>query len=153
MKRRYDLRRSDNYMYSGKVSYLCSGSGTLYVYTGFQVTSATVSFATIPCDASIYYSSSSSSGSSSSSSSLDYSVSSSSSSIDSHSSNSSYSSSSSSSSSVDSSSSSSSSSSEIIVIEGCPRVYVSGYASEGFYVTYEGITRAMGYIEFSYTAV
>lgn len=61
MKRRYDLRRSDNYMYSGKISQICSGSGTIYVYTGFPVTSATVSFASIPCNAELVFSSSSSS--------------------------------------------------------------------------------------------
>ena len=48
MRRRYDLRRSDNYMMTGRVSYVCSGSGTIPVVLGFPVTKATVSFATIP---------------------------------------------------------------------------------------------------------
>lgn len=48
MRKRYDLRRSDNYMLTGRVSYVCSGSGSITVVTGFPVTSATVSFATIP---------------------------------------------------------------------------------------------------------
>ena len=63
MRRRYDLRRSDNYMYTGKYSYVCSGSGTLNIITGFPVTRATVAFATIPCSSGEIYSSSSSSSS------------------------------------------------------------------------------------------
>lgn len=50
MIRRYDLTRSDNYVETGKVSYVCSGSGNLTVVTGFPVTSARVSFATLPID-------------------------------------------------------------------------------------------------------
>lgn len=48
MQRRYDLRRSDNYMYTGKLSYVCSGSGTIFVYTGFPVTRATVGWTVYP---------------------------------------------------------------------------------------------------------
>ena len=48
MRRRYDLRRSDNYMMAGRVSYVGSGSGTITVVLGVPVTRATVSFATIP---------------------------------------------------------------------------------------------------------
>lgn len=48
MIRRYDLTRSDNVPYSGKIAYVCSGAGTFKVYTGFQVSSAMVSFAAIP---------------------------------------------------------------------------------------------------------
>ena len=48
MRRRYDLRRSDNYMATGRVSYVGSGTGTVTVVLGFPVTRATVSFATIP---------------------------------------------------------------------------------------------------------
>jgi hypothetical protein len=48
MRKRYDLRRSDNYMVTGRVSYVASGSGSLTVVTGFPVMRATVSFATIP---------------------------------------------------------------------------------------------------------
>jgi len=48
MRKRYDLRRSDNYMVTGRVSYVCSGSGTITVVTGFTTMRATVSFATIP---------------------------------------------------------------------------------------------------------
>jgi len=48
MRKRYDLRRSDNYMLTGRVSYVTSGSGSLTVVTGSPVMRATVSFATIP---------------------------------------------------------------------------------------------------------
>ena len=49
MIRRYDMERSDNYMYTGRVSYVTLGGiGTVKVVTGFAVTSATVAFATIP---------------------------------------------------------------------------------------------------------
>ena len=48
MIKRYDLRRSDNYMVTGRVSYTCSGSGSIPVVTGFPVMRATASFATIP---------------------------------------------------------------------------------------------------------
>ena len=48
MRKRYDLTRSDNYMVTGRVSYVTSGTGTLTVVTGFPVMRATVSFATIP---------------------------------------------------------------------------------------------------------
>jgi len=63
MRRRYDLRRSDNYMYTGRVSYVCSGSGTFKIVTGFPVMRATVAFATIPCVTDVSISSSSSSSS------------------------------------------------------------------------------------------
>lgn len=61
MIRRYDQRLSDNYMYTGRVSYVCSGSGTLTVVTGFPVASARVSFATLPLYDMVNSSSSSSS--------------------------------------------------------------------------------------------
>ena len=48
MRKRYDLRRSDNYMTTGRVSYVTSGTGSITVVTGFPVMRATVSFATIP---------------------------------------------------------------------------------------------------------
>ena len=48
MQRRYDLRRSDNYMYTGRVTHACYGTGSLRVDTYFPVTSATVSWATLP---------------------------------------------------------------------------------------------------------
>jgi len=48
MRRRYDLRRSDNYMMTGRVSYVGSGTGTVTVVLGYPVTRATVSFATVP---------------------------------------------------------------------------------------------------------
>jgi len=63
MRRRYDLRLSDNYMYTDKVSYICSGSGTLTVVTGFPVTSARVAFSTLPLSPCELESSSSSSSS------------------------------------------------------------------------------------------
>ena len=51
-------------MFTGRVSSLASGNGTIFVYTGFPVTRATVSFATIPCTTGVSgYSSSSSSSS------------------------------------------------------------------------------------------
>jgi len=65
MRRRYDLNRSDNYPVTGRVSYVCSGSGTILVPTGFPVTSATVAFATLPLETSVTPTMSSSSSSSS----------------------------------------------------------------------------------------
>jgi len=63
MKRRYDMARSDNFMYTSRISYVCSGSGTIPVVTGFPVTRAAVAFATIPWpDIDGDYSSSSESG-------------------------------------------------------------------------------------------
>ena len=63
MRKRYDLERSDNYMVSNRVSLVISESdGTVKFVTGFPVKSATVSFATIPCQTVNNYSSSSSSG-------------------------------------------------------------------------------------------
>ena len=123
MKRRYDLRRSDNYPVVGKISYTCTGDGTFNVLLGFPVKSAMISWASVPVyepvmssssesssSSSSVDSSSSLSSSSSSSSEIHSSSSSSSSSVDSSSSSSSVSSYSSSSSSVDSNSTSSSSS-------------------------------------------
>lgn len=49
MRRRYDLARSDNFMYTAKVSYVTpTESGMVKVVTGFPVTKATVAFATLP---------------------------------------------------------------------------------------------------------
>lgn len=48
MIRRYSLIRSDNYPFTGRMSYACSGSGTIFVYTGFKPKSAMVSLSTIP---------------------------------------------------------------------------------------------------------
>lgn len=48
MRKRYNLERSDNYMVTGRVSYVCSGSGTIPVVAGFDVMRASVAFATIP---------------------------------------------------------------------------------------------------------
>lgn len=144
MIRRYDLRRSDNYLYTGRVSYICSGHGTINVYTGFPVMRATVSWVSYPFAQDEEMSSSSESSSSSLSESISSSESTSSSSKSSFS---------------DSSSSSSSSSfgitstSSITEIQGLPRLYVSGYTATGFIVTYENIPPQVGYIEFSYNAV
>ena len=136
MIRRYDLRRSDNYPYNARISYICSGSGTLTVVTGFPVTSAIVTFSTLPLTHYEDESMSSSSSSTTSESSL---------------SNDSYSSLSSNSSS--SSSGTQSSHSETSgAISGLPRIYVSGYTTDGFIVAYEHIPEEVGYIEFSYSA-
>jgi len=150
MRRRYDLTRSDNYPYTGKISYVCSGSGSLFVYTGFPIKSAMVSWATYPFAQDEEMSSSSDSSSSSTevmSSSSESSFSSISESISSSIS----SESSMSESSVSESESSDSSQSEIIT--GLPRLYVSGCSSTGFTVMYENIPAQVGYIEFSFTAV
>ena len=50
MRKRYDLRRSDNYMATGRISYAGSGSGYITILTGFPVMRATVSFSTIPVE-------------------------------------------------------------------------------------------------------
>lgn len=48
MRRRYDLRKSDNYMFTGRMTYVASGAGTLTVATGFPVTRAMATFSTLP---------------------------------------------------------------------------------------------------------
>lgn len=48
MRRRYDLGKSDNFPFTGRMTYVASGTGTLTVSTGFPVTSAIVTFATLP---------------------------------------------------------------------------------------------------------
>ncbi len=93
MRRRYNLTRSDNYPYTGRKSYRCSGDGFVSIVTGFPVTSVIVTWSSIPfydvlqemsssSSSSEGYSTSSSNGysTSSSSSSNQYSTSSSSSS-------------------------------------------------------------------------
>ena len=134
MIRRYDLRRSDNYPYNGRISYVCSGSGTLNVVTGFPVKSAIVTFSTLPLILTEESMSSSSDTSSSWSTQ----------SGNSFSSNSSLSSS--------SECISYSQSSETEIISGMPRLYVSGYTVDGFIVAYQNIPEEVGYIEFSYSA-
>lgn len=47
MLRRYDLRRSDNYPLTNRVTAAASGTGILNVFTGFPVTSAIVTFSTV----------------------------------------------------------------------------------------------------------
>ena len=42
------MTRSDNYPYTGRITYLCSGSGSVNIITGFPVVSAIVTFATLP---------------------------------------------------------------------------------------------------------
>lgn len=167
MIRRYDLRRSDNYLYTGKISYVCSGSGNLFVYTGFPVTRATVSWTVYPFAQDEEMSSSSESSSSSteilstsSSSSLSSSSSSSTALMSSSSVTESLSSISESLSSEStalmsssSSSESSSSSSQTEIISGLPRLYVFSYATNGFTVKYENVPSQVGYIEFSFNAV
>ena len=63
MRKRYDLRRSDNYSVTDTVSYVCSGNGELTVVTGFPVKSAIVAFATLPLTEAVPLESSSSSSS------------------------------------------------------------------------------------------
>lgn len=135
MIRRYDLTRSDNYPYNGRISYVCSGTGVLNIVTGFPVKSAIVTFSTLPLIM------------------TDESMSSSSESLSSESSWSDDSWSSSSSKSSSSSSGTQSSASESsILVNGLPRLYVSGYTTDGFIVAYENIPEEVGYIEFSYSA-
>ena len=50
MQRRYNMERSDNALSTGRISYACSGDGTVAVTTGFPVTSAVLSFASLPLD-------------------------------------------------------------------------------------------------------
>ena len=124
MIRRYDLRRSDNYMYTGRISVvIVASSGTVNVITGFPVTRAIVTFTTLPIQQQDEEMSSSSSQSNS------------------------YSSSSSSSESMESESS------QTEIISGLPRIYVDSYQNDGFTVAYENIPLSIGYIEFSYSAV
>jgi len=163
MIRRYNLTRSDNYVYTGRVSYVCSGNGTLPVYTGFPVVSALVSWVTYPFaqDEEMSSSSESSSSFSSSSSSIDSHSSSSSSSVTNSESSMSESSSSESSGNSGSSSSessvtesvsfSSSTSSQTEPVSGLPRLYVYSYTTTGFVVAYENIPPQVGYIEFEYS--
>jgi len=126
---------------------VCSGSGTLSVYTGFAVTRAVVGFATLPFAQDEEMSSSSESSSSSSSSESSYSES------ESSNSESSISESESSSSESSVSESISSNSSQTEIISGLPRLYVSGYTNTGFIVSFENIPSQVGYIEFSFSAV
>jgi hypothetical protein len=164
------MSRSDNYPYTGRVTQIVGRKGNIFVYTGFPVTKAIVSWVSYPLAQDEEMSSSSSSSyvdkwssSSSSSSSFSSSSSSSSSSGDSYSSDSSFSisqsdssSSNSSSSSSDSSvsqSDSSDSSSSISEIVGLPRLYVASYSATGFTVAYQNIPPQVGYVEFSYQAV
>ncbi len=104
MRKRYDLRRSDNYPLTNTISYPASGDGTVPVVTGFPVKSATVAFATLPIVTE-----------------------------------------------VESQSSSSSSSAE--AHSNLPRIFVSGYNTTGFVVTYENIPASVGFIEFNYQAI
>lgn len=48
MRKRYDLRRSDNYGFTGRKSHRCKGNGLVEVITGFPVTSAIITWATLP---------------------------------------------------------------------------------------------------------
>ena len=38
MIRRYDLRRSDNFPFTGKKAYTCSGDGYITITTGYPMT-------------------------------------------------------------------------------------------------------------------
>ena len=42
MRRRYDLRRSDNFPLTGYTTHVCQGDGELLVYTGFPVQSVVI---------------------------------------------------------------------------------------------------------------
>jgi len=60
MIRRYDLRRSDNFPFTGKKAYAASGEGFITIKTGFPITSAIITWASIPIfDPSTEFSSSS----------------------------------------------------------------------------------------------
>lgn len=48
MRRRYDLRRSDNFPLTGDMKHSCCGDGELFVYTGFPVQSVVVVPVEIP---------------------------------------------------------------------------------------------------------
>ena len=48
MIRRYDLRRSDNQPYTGRKSYICVGSGLISIHTGFPVSSAIITWSSLP---------------------------------------------------------------------------------------------------------
>lgn len=47
MIRRYNLRRSDNYPFTGRMSWTCTGDGTIFVNTGFVVTSAAITWSSL----------------------------------------------------------------------------------------------------------
>ena len=42
MRRRYDLRRSDNFPLTGDMRHICHGDGELFIYTGFPVQSVVI---------------------------------------------------------------------------------------------------------------
>ena len=48
MIRRYNLKRSDNYPYTGRKAYNGSGNGYIDIDCGFPVTSAAITWASIP---------------------------------------------------------------------------------------------------------
>lgn len=73
MIRRYDLRKSDNFMFTGRMTYVASGNGTLTVSTGFPVMRALATFTALPLP-SLGEDASSSSSSSSEGIGVDYSL-------------------------------------------------------------------------------
>jgi len=55
MIRRYDMSRSDNAPFTGKITYPCeSGAGRIFVYTGFAVSSAIVAPVGLPSGARLF---------------------------------------------------------------------------------------------------
>jgi hypothetical protein len=47
MIRRYDLTRSDNLPYTGRMTHQCQGNGDVFINTGFKVASSIVTWAGI----------------------------------------------------------------------------------------------------------
>lgn len=54
MIRRYDMTRSDNFPFAGKMRYPCSGDGEFYVYAAFPVQTALVTPIGLPGAAKLY---------------------------------------------------------------------------------------------------
>jgi len=55
MRRRYDMRRSDNFPFTGKMKHTCEGDGSIFVYTGFPVQSVSLVPINLPTGTKISY--------------------------------------------------------------------------------------------------
>jgi len=126
---------SSSYSSSSISSYSSSSTSSFSNSTSSNKSSSSSTSSKSSSSSSMYSASSLSTNSSSSSSSVSSSSSSSSSYIENW------------------SSSSHSSSSSSAIIEGLPVIYVSGYSSTGFIVTYENIPPQIGFIDFTFAAV